>query len=227
MSSLNSRKSLSGPIQSALTKLAKAYHYSHELSCSAWDFAVELSCLEELGIERSDLRWMVLRGYVEHAPEIARNGSDERAFGPTGRLTFVESSCFALTLAGIKLAESVSQNGRGGLSASAQPPSSVRHGRSCDHYQPYWDCERHEFRMGNLIVKRFNLSSPNQEMILMAFQEEGWPPRVDDPLPPDQDCDPKQRLRDTIESLNRHQRRPVVQFKSDTTGHGVLWEPID
>jgi hypothetical protein len=34
------------------------------------------------------------------------------------------------------------------------------------------------------VVKEFKLPAPNQETILTAFQEEGWPPRIDDPLPP-------------------------------------------
>jgi hypothetical protein len=208
--------------------LAQAHHYSRDLNCSVWDFAIEISCLTELGATRCDLRWMAMKGYVEHAQEVARNGSDKRAFGPTGGLMFDESTCFALTAAGIELAESLSQNRHARPSGSTQPPSSVRRGRSSDEHGPYWDGDRHEFRMGDhLIVKRFKLPSPNQETILMAFDEEGWPPRIDDPLPLIQDCDPKQRLRDTIKSLNRHQREYTVHFKDDGTGQGVLWEPID
>ena len=73
-------------------------------------------------------------------------------------------------------------------------------------------------------MKRFQLPSRNQETILSAFEEEGWPPRIDDPLPPAVDCDPKQRLRDTIKSLNRNRKLVRIRFKGDGTGQGVLWE---
>ncbi len=59
----------------------------------------------------------------------------------------------------------------------------------------------------------------------MAFQEEGWPVRIDDPLPPVSESEPKQRLRETIRSLNRNQKERLVRFKGDGTGEGVLWEP--
>ena len=38
------------------------------------------------------------------------------------------------------------------------------------------------------------------------------PPRIDDPLPPSQNVDPKRRLHDTIKRLNRHQRSSSQHF---------------
>ena len=60
----------------------------------------------------------------------------------------------------------------------------------------------------------------------MAFEEESWPPRIDDPLPPSPNIDSKKRLHDTIKSLNRHQKQRCIRFMGDGRGTGVRWEPI-
>jgi len=61
-------------------------------------------------------------------------------------------------------------------------------------------------------------------MILTTFEEEKWPPKVDDPLPPHAEIDAKQRLHDTIKSLNRGQKRKLIRFRGDGTGQGIRWE---
>ena len=91
---------------------------------------------------------------------------------------------------------------------------------------PCWDCDRQELRMGSQVVKEFKLHSPNQAIILAAFEEEGWPPRIDDPLPHHVDIDPKQRLHDTIKSLNRNQKARLIRFRGDGTGQGIRWEAV-
>jgi hypothetical protein len=73
-------------------------------------------------------------------------------------------------------------------------------------------------------VKRFRLPARNQELVLAAFEEEGWPPHIDDPLPSRLDHDAKQRLHDTIRRLNQHQINRLIHFRGDGRGCGVLWE---
>lgn len=51
-------------------------------------------------------------------------------------------------------------------------------------------------------------------------------PRIDDPLPPVFDIEPKRRLHDTIKSLNRHQKNRLIRFKGDGTGQGIRWELV-
>jgi hypothetical protein len=64
-------------------------------------------------------------------------------------------------------------------------------------------------------------------MILDAFEELGWPRHIDDPLPPHREQDPKRRLHNTIDSLNRGQvNRFLIRFRGNGTGRGVGWEPI-
>jgi hypothetical protein len=92
--------------------------------------------------------------------------------------------------------------------------------------RPKWDEQRRQLRVGRVLVKEFKLPSPNQETVLMAFEEEGWPPRIDDPLPPVAQLDPRRRLHDTIKALNRKQKRDLIRFRGDGSGEGIRWEPI-
>jgi hypothetical protein len=64
-------------------------------------------------------------------------------------------------------------------------------------------------------------------IVLCAFEEEGWPARIDDPLPPQQDQDSKRRLSDTIKCLNRKQSHHLIHFRGDGTGEGVVWERVE
>ena len=91
---------------------------------------------------------------------------------------------------------------------------------------PQWDQQCRVLRVGQCVVKQFRRPSPNQDMVLSAFQEEGWPHRIDDPLPPQGEQGPKCRLHDTIKWLNRHQEHRLIRFLGDGTGEGVCWELI-
>ena len=91
---------------------------------------------------------------------------------------------------------------------------------------PHWDPAIRVLRVGKHVVKQYRVPSPNQEMLLAAFQEEGWPPHIDDPLPPVADESSRDRLRDTIRSLNSSQKNRLIRFHGDGTGEGVVWELV-
>ena len=61
--------------------------------------------------------------------------------------------------------------------------------------------------------------------MLAAFQEEGWPSAVYDPLPGSAKLDAKQPLHDTIKFLNRNQENHLIVFRGDGKGESILWEP--
>ena len=82
-------------------------------------------------------------------------------------------------------------------------------------------------RVNGKLVKHFKWPALNQETILAAFEEEGWPPRIDDPLPPLPEQDPKRRLHDTIKCINRNQKHHLIHFHGDGTGEGVIWEFVE
>jgi hypothetical protein len=89
---------------------------------------------------------------------------------------------------------------------------------------PQWAAEYRLLRVGERVIKEFRFPAFNQIAILAAFQKEGWPHRIDDPLPPRNDIDPKCRLHDTIKRLNRHHKDRLIRFMGDGTGEGICWE---
>ena len=58
---------------------------------------------------------------------------------------------------------------------------------------PEWDAMYRELRVGRCVIKVYKVPSPNQEAVLEAFQEEGWPHRIDDPLLPQEEIKHKCR----------------------------------
>jgi hypothetical protein len=212
---------VSARIHAALLALLKASDYAGELGRPVWDFAVEIQSLRCLGLSNSDLRWLKCKGYVEHAAEIPLQEEDRRVFCQTGNLTFDKRTCFVLTASGVAFARQTLGQSLAPIEANNDPTARL------DQDQPglpEWDKERQELRLGGVVVKQFKVPAPNQELILAAFQEEGWPPRIDDPLPPQSGQDSKRRLHDTIVTLNRNHKHALIHFLGDGTGQGVRWE---
>ena len=86
---------------------------------------------------------------------------------------------------------------------------------------PQLDPARHELRVGGKGVKHYKVRSPNQETILTAFQEEGWPRHILDPLPGGPN---KARVQKTVESLNKSLKG--IRFHADGSGEGFTWERL-
>jgi hypothetical protein len=76
------------------------------------------------------------------------------------------------------------------------------------------------------VAKRLHREAPAQEAVLAAFEAAGWPEAVRDPLDPDPETDPKERLRETVKSLNERLRRSTIRFHTDGTGTGVVWKRV-
>jgi hypothetical protein len=92
--------------------------------------------------------------------------------------------------------------------------------------RPFWDSQRRELRLGNVVVKRFRQPARNQETVLAAFEEDGWPDRIDSPLPEESAAETAHRLHDAVKKLNR-QPVPRIRFFSDGRGEGILWELLE
>ena len=226
--SRNERDCLIETMRPALALLWEAHRFAIEVSRDQWDFAVEIRNLRGAGVNESHLRWLVCQGLIEHAAEITHVRQRGRSFRPTGELIFTDTTCLILTPAGIEFAKA-SLSVEVFLATcqdenSGGKPSDVSQNGDCA--VPHWDSGRHELRLGNQIIKQFKHRSPNQEMILAAFQEEGWPVSVRDPLSPLRDIDSKRRLNDTIKCLNHHQSQELIRFRGDGTGEGIIWERV-
>ncbi len=205
---------LTAELRASLAQLAKARDYARQLKCDPWEFAVEIDRLVGLGATTSDLRWLVKSGHIEHASEVTRPGDPVRKFEQSKNLAFTSATCFVLA-------------GTAPMSDISNLPHATQHALPANGpLAPRWDAEDRTLYLGDQIVKEFRVRSPNQEAILSAFEEEGWPHYVDDPLSPVADQNPKRRLRDTIKCLNATQRHHLIRFRGDGTGERVRWELI-
>jgi hypothetical protein len=107
-------------------------------------------------------------------------------------------------------------------------PQDVRAGTNTSPIEfgvPTWDAAQRVLTYGGQTVKQFSRPAVNQELVLSAFEDEGWPSRILDPLAPHLDQVSKRRLGETIRSLNLGQATPLVHFHGDGTGEGILWTP--
>lgn len=215
-------------LKPAFEVLLEASEYAQQTSGECWEFAVEIQQLRSLGLSRNDLRWLVRRELVEHAREVTVQDDNGRTFRPTGDLTFAKTTCFVLTSRGIVEARSVCREDAGNES-SLKPSMIVPENPQAvpQPHLPNWDAEIRQLCINGKTVKRYKWHAINQETILAAFQEEEWPLRIDDPLPPQPQQDPKRRLSDTIKCLNRKQANNLIHFRGDGTGEGVTWELIE
>lgn len=207
-----------------LDRLREALDTARALKCDVWDFALDLAGLRLAGVSDSDLRWAVVTGLADHRLEVTAPGARCRSFIDAANLQLTGNSCFAITDAGKRFtthgqADALTRVFRPAalaIDASATIPPNCT--------LPVWDPNRRQLRVDHLIVKEFKVPAANQELILAGFQELGWPVAIDDPLPPRIGLDRKRRLHDTINSLNRNQRHPLLKFRGKGDGLGVCWE---
>jgi hypothetical protein len=189
-----------GRLRPALRLLLDAYQYMTDVSGTVAEFAVDRELLHSFHLTPFDLSWLTHRQYLLRMDE---------PNSPSTRIAFVLTPPgveFVTTLLGLESARVV-----------PVPPSepTLR--------LPMWDTKLRTLRWQNQVVKQFRVPAPNQELILTVFEEEGWPPQIDDPLPRTNGLDPKQRLHDTITSLNRNRKCESLKFSGDGTGSAVRW----
>jgi hypothetical protein len=216
-------KAIPQRLSSPLLLLLQAHDYAKATGRECLDFAVEVADLRQLGMTNTDCRWLVCEGWTLLVRELKPVSGETRRFQHDVGLTIHRRACLVLTPAGEQVARQLTTRTSGrtrGEPRKAPPPETF------SPVVPHWDRDRRELRLGARLIKQFKLPSPNQEMILTVFDEESWPARIDDPLPPSTSVNTKQRLHDTIKNLNRNQKQRLVRFLGDGTGQGVRWELI-
>lgn len=215
----------SGPrkrLMRAIGLLRDALSYARLAGREEWDFAVEIPAFLRQGVTENDLRWLVCCGYANCAEErLAGAGEFDRRFCHRSVLLFSRKTCFTLTTAGLAFAERVVLRDDRVPPAAGHPEILV-----IEPPRPSWDVQRKELSLQGKLVKEYKVPSPNQVTILSAFEEDGWPLRIDDPLPRVAGMCPKRRLHDAIINLNRNQKQASLRFMGDGTGEGVRWEAV-
>lgn len=88
--------------------------------------------------------------------------------------------------------------------------------------KPSWQKGLGILRYRGEIVREVKPDATNVRLILDAFETDGWPDEIFDPLPV---TEAKDRRRRAVETLNKDLR--LIRFRS--TGHGkrIAWAPID
>jgi hypothetical protein len=84
--------------------------------------------------------------------------------------------------------------------------------------KPRWDANKKTLWYGSTVCVQYKKQARNQMRILAAFEEEGWPARIDDPLDPG-------TLRATIADLQEKLKacNAPIFIECDGTGGGLCW----
>ena len=208
---------ISGGTRAALALLQRALDCAMDAQAPPWDFALEIGQLYAAGLTITDLRWLVVKEFVEHADETSVHGSEHRSFTPSRGLTFLPTTCVLLTIKGAALAAKEHAASPGeipGANGKSHPQTSLK---------PQWNAARRELSLGGRVIKQFHVPARNQELILSAFQQEDWPELIDDPLAGEIHIDPKTRLNDAIYRLNHKQLACLLRFHVNRHGSAVCW----
>jgi hypothetical protein len=206
--------------QSGLTQLLNAARYAQDSADHRWQFAINLETLLAAGLTENDLRWLNRKQYIDVATEIGSARFDRpRKFRSPSDRSALDHVCVILTDPGLDFAEQLSctpalrQADRPSTDPAKTPASK----------KPRWDARARVLWLGSKLVKRLTVPAANQDLILTAFEERGWPTCIDDPLPPADDIDAKRRLHDTINRLNRSHTNHVIRFTGNGNGCGACW----
>ena len=90
---------------------------------------------------------------------------------------------------------------------------------------PRWVAKDHELWFGDVLVKRYHRPAPIASLILAAFEEQNWPPLIDDPLSPILGRHEPARLRNQVQSLKRRLTNPLIRFYLHSAGTQIGWKP--
>jgi hypothetical protein len=215
-------------LSAQLKPLLRAYDYAADLKSDLWQFSLRSNELSGAELTHPDLIWLHAKGWIEVGKEISVPSDETRAFRKLDRPQITSDMYVILTPSGADALRNVFR----GPAAHGEPQFLEATGREYAALiseeplepKPYWNAERRELMYRGTLVKRFRVPAANQERILAAFEEEGWPGQIDDPLPPDHRSSGPARLYATLKSLNRRQLNPLLWFHGNGNGRVVLWE---
>lgn len=209
----------------AVELLLQASRYARLIGVDRWEFAVNISCLNDTGLSENDLRLLVRLGDFEHAFEITSSTDTVRRFQHVGSTFFTDRTCFVLSAHGeLRFSEDMALAEPDAITAPHMSLKLSTH--FCPERTPSWDSDYRVLTFDGKVVKEFRWLAANQEAVLNAFQEEHWPKRILDPLCPQVCQVTKRRLGDTIKYLNRGHVNKLIRFRGDGTGEGVCWEAV-
>ena len=87
--------------------------------------------------------------------------------------------------------------------------------------KPRWDNDSNQLWYKGQIVRDLSPRAINARMIFNSFQEDGWRPRTDSPLPGGKNSS---KLRDAVRIMNENLL--AIEFYCDGKAEGVTWQEI-
>lgn len=201
--------------------LNDAYQRCARNGIDIWQYAVEVDQVYRLGASVNQIREAVQLGFCSLRSETTDARYHQRTFRKVHSLLIPSNACLIITTKGREQLDRIRESGESidHISKSSMRPAD---------FIPEWNSELRQLKLEGIIVKQFHRKARNQTIVLAVFQEDEWPRRISDPLPPN-GTDPKRRLNDTIRGLNTNHLtpKPTIRFRGDGSGTGVIWEFIE
>jgi hypothetical protein len=207
--------------QSALVLLNDATNFARDTGRDAWDYCLRLEELLSAGLTVADCRWLADKKLVE-ARDTARARGRGRGIRPL-RATFSRSTRFVLTAAGVAFAADL-------CSPIGRPRAPTGNGNPHRDWAsdamggPRWDPRLLVLQVDDIAVKEFQAKARNQLVIVSAFDTQGWPRQIDNPLDSGGPAQRAQALADAVHGLNRNLRAKVIRFHTAEKGASVRYE---
>jgi hypothetical protein len=205
-------------LQAALQLLREAKSHCRDAGLEAWQFATSLTALRATGISDSAIRWLIHSGFVRHAVEYTRCRDTTRVFRHTRNLALFPRSCFVLTARGCAIRGDAMTNGRRATAAERLQRESEKAST------PVWDQSLHTLYWNGRVLKHFKSEAPNQEALLREFEAARWPPCVSARSFDQFGVRTKERLHESIKSLNRNVGF-CLRFTQEGNGTRICWQP--
>jgi hypothetical protein len=203
-------------VRSALMQLQEAYELARSENLPIEEFAIRLSSLIQGGGSAAAAQWLVNSRYARLTAEdgtVDSSGSFVRNRPRNGPLS--NHSRLTLTERGLELARGCNGTTDVELSVTSTSLSTMK---------PHWHRKKRELWVGNQLIKRFTKTAKNQHLIMEVFEEEGWPPSIDDPFPGGTHQEKRKRLNNAVDRLNHGHLLPLLRFHTNGTGDGIRWE---
>jgi hypothetical protein len=193
--------------RAVLAHLLEAHDFAEECNCRNDLYSVGLNSLLSAGGLEPAIRWLIEVGHVRHLTDVAHKNGRK---APRN----MDNSRFLLTQSGLEVAWHAR------LAEHSTNPD--RTGNSRPHSLPRWNKDTWELWLRRSVIKRFGRPAKNQFLILAAFDESGWPPRIDDPLPRRNRAKAGKQLRNAIGRLNGNRKEALIWFHVES--RGIRWE---
>ena len=109
---------------------------TRDMAIDPWEFALPLLHLVEQGAGQSELRWLVVNGYIDHADEVTTFRDPVRKFRRRANVAFTAKTCFVFAEAGAFVMDAMRRG------CAAWQFRELWGNCLVSFYMPHWDSKR-------------------------------------------------------------------------------------